>query len=92
VKAGHADTGGPDHHVLFMLGYAGWAAQQLEGEIAAGGWIAVPVRVDADGGDGVPPQWLFETPPESMWDEALRAIGVDPGRLHGLQASRVGLA
>jgi putative transcriptional regulator len=92
VKTGHADTGGPEHRVLFMLGYAGWAPQQLEGEIAAGGWIAVPVRLPTDGGAGVAPDWLFETPAESMWDEALRAIGVDPGRLHGLQASRVGLA
>jgi putative transcriptional regulator len=91
VKAGHLDMGAGDHHILFMLGYAGWAPQQLEGEIAAGGWIAVPVRA-ADEGPGVAPSWLFETPAETMWDEALRAIGVDPGRLHGLQASRVGLA
>jgi putative transcriptional regulator len=91
VRAGHLQTGGPGHRLLFMLGYAGWAPHQLEGEIAAGGWIAVPVR-DADEGPGVGPDWLFDTPAESMWDEALRAIGVDPGRLHGLQASRVGLA
>jgi putative transcriptional regulator len=91
LAAGHVEMAGPSHRVLFMLGYAGWAPSQLEGEIAAGGWIAVPVR-EADEGPGLSPDWLFDTPPESMWDEALRAIGVDPGRIHGLSAGRAGLA
>jgi len=90
VKTGHVELGANDGRVLFLLGYAGWAAQQLEAEIAAGGWIAVPVRTGE--GPGVAPQWLFDTPAEDMWDEALQSIGVAPGRLHGLQASRVGLA
>lgn len=32
---------GPTRHVV-VLGYAGWAPGQLEGEMKAGGWIAVP--------------------------------------------------
>lgn len=89
VKVGHTEIGGTGR-LMFLLGYAGWAAQQLEAEIAAGGWIAVPVRTGE--GPGVAPDWLFDAPCEAMWDEALRSVGVDPGRLHGLQASRVGLA
>ncbi len=32
---------GPKRY-LVALGYAGWAPGQLEGEMKAGGWIAVP--------------------------------------------------
>jgi len=32
---------GPKRH-LVVLGYAGWAPGQLEGEMKAGGWISVP--------------------------------------------------
>ncbi len=87
TRAGHQDTGAAGAHVLFMLGFAGWAPSQLEGEIAAGGWLPVPV-----GTGGVAPSWLFDTPAEKMWDEALHAIGVDPGRIAGLTTGRAGLA
>jgi putative transcriptional regulator len=54
-----------------FLGYAGWAAGQLEAEIAAGAWLVVPAR----------PSIVFETPLEARWAEAIRSIGVDPAML-----------
>ncbi len=90
IKAtGEATFGADGHAVVMLLGYAGWGGGQLEQEIAAGSWVVVPVQgvgVDEDG-PGVAPEWLLETPPESMWSSALAAIGVDPSRLVGMQTS-----
>ena len=78
-------VGGEGDPFLFVLGYAGWGAHQLEGEIAAGSWVAVPIASDsADERTGVAPGWLFASRPEEMWEGALRSIGVDPARLVGL--------
>lgn len=82
TRAGNHQVGGEDSRVLFLLGYAGWAASQLEGEIATGSWLPVPI--DASEGStryGVAPRWVLDADPEDMWAEALRALGVDPGRL-----------
>lgn len=85
-EAGRESLGGDHDQVLFMLGYAGWGSAQLEAEIAAGSWVAVPVRESiGPTSPGVTPRWLLETRPADMWDGALRAIGVDPGRLVGLK-------
>ncbi len=78
--------GGSDMRLLFLLGYAGWGAGQLEQEIAVGSWVSVPVSA-APGGPGVRPGWVFDADPGNMWDEALSSIGVDPARLVGLQGS-----
>jgi putative transcriptional regulator len=61
---------GPERF-LFCLGYAGWAPDQLEGEIARNDWLAVPAS----------PEILFEVPAEERWDRAIRSLGVDPGLL-----------
>lgn len=84
------EIGANGSSVLFLLGYAGWGSAQLEGEIAAGSWVAVPIKArgDAAAGEaapGVDPHWLFDADPDDMWDESLRSIGVDPGRLVGLK-------
>src|SRR5690606_25927506 len=89
-RAGHLVCGENESRFLFLLGYAGWGGSQIEGEIAAGSWVAVPIDAGdgaqaAAGNLGVPPSWLFETEPEDMWDDALRSIGVDPARLVGLK-------
>lgn len=56
---------------LVALGYAGWAAGQLEAEIQANGWLVG----DAD------PDLLFDSANESKWQRAMRGIGVDPSLL-----------
>ena len=43
-------------------GYAGWGAEQLEGEIAEGSWHVVPAR-DTD---------LFSRLPDQLWGDVLR--------------------
>lgn len=58
--------------VLFALGYAGWAAGQLEAEIAANSWLISDVDLDL----------VFE--PMEMkekWQRALGLIGIDPAKL-----------
>lgn len=52
---------------LVALGYAGWAAGQLEAEIAGNAWLQVP----AD------PAILFSTPIGDRWRAAAALIGVD---------------
>ena len=57
---------GPQHS-LFALGYAGWAPDQLEQELAAGAWVVV----DAD------ETLLFDRQIDSKWQRALDRQGVD---------------
>ena len=82
---------GEEGRFVFLLGYAGWGPHQLEAEIAAGSWVAVPIgRAAHDDDDAqeeqgrVPPRWLFDVPPEALWAKALGAVGIDPARLVGL--------
>ena len=58
---------------LIALGYAGWGAGQLEGEMRSHGWFA------ARGSATI----MFDTPPEDRWTAAWRAHGVDPAHLAG---------
>lgn len=81
------EFGGDDSRFLFLLGYAGWGGGQLEAEIAAGSWVLVPVVEDPEEGAGVDVDFLFETPAEQMWEQALAGIGVDPQRLVGMQGN-----
>ena len=65
-----AKGGGPKHAIL-ALGYAGWAAGQLESEIQDNGWL----HCDAD------PDLIFGGDVEEKYLRALRKIGIDPGML-----------
>ena len=61
---------GPKHAIL-ALGYAGWAAGQLESEIQDNGWL----HCDADS------DLIFGGDVEEKYARALRKIGIDPGML-----------
>ncbi|WP_225205563.1 YqgE/AlgH family protein [Novosphingobium huizhouense] len=56
---------------LIALGYAGWSAGQIEGEMRQHGWHAVEGRREI----------LFDTPVEQRWTAAWRAEGIDPSHL-----------
>ena len=59
---------------LVALGYAGWDAGQLDGELAGPGWLHLP-------GDEA---LLFDTPAPDRWARAFAGAGVDPRLLSGL--------
>lgn len=52
---------------LFLLGYAGWGAGQLEGELMDNSWLTVPGNLDV----------LFHTPDEQKWKKAAQIFGID---------------
>ena len=56
---------------LFALGYAGWAAGQLDAEIQANGWLNVSADNDL----------VFLTPPENKWKRAMEKLGIDHVKL-----------
>ena len=65
-----AEGRGPDH-AFIALGYAGWAAGQLEQEIKENAWLSGPAGSDI----------IFRTPVEKRWEGAARLLGVDVDRL-----------
>ncbi len=58
----------------FALGYCGWGAGQLEGEIALNGWLTVPFSRDL----------LFGTPLGERYDLALNQLGITRASLSGV--------
>lgn len=58
-------------HPLVALGYAGWEAGQLEGEMLANAWLNVAAT----------PELVFETPFDQRWDMAARTLGIDIARM-----------
>lgn len=63
---------GPRQSML-MLGYAGWAPDQLESEIKAGSWITVPANVDL----------VFNTDTSLKWHVAAQSLGIDMAKMSG---------
>lgn len=57
--------------VLVTLGYAGWAAGQLEHELGRNAWLTVEADCDV----------IFELPPEARLAAAMELLGVDFARL-----------
>lgn len=58
----------PPDRTRFLLGYSGWGPGQLAEEMTRGSWL----HADID------PTLIFEEPAETMWEAALRNLGVDP--------------
>jgi putative transcriptional regulator len=65
-----AEGSGPEYS-LVALGYAGWAAGQLEREIRENAWLNGP----ADAGI------IFRVPAEKRWECAAKLLGVDLDKL-----------
>ena len=61
----------PPPFARLIVGYAGWGAGQLEEELEASAWLMSDVDRDI----------VFETPPEHMWERAIRRLGADPAAL-----------
>ena len=59
-----AQGAGPGER-LVALGYAGWAAGQLEDEIQQNGWLTVRADLDV----------IFNVPPEARYDAAMHSLG-----------------
>jgi putative transcriptional regulator len=57
--------------MLFVLGYSGWGAGQLEGELQRNAWMVA----DADH------EILFNTKSDDMWDRTFARMGVNPSLL-----------
>lgn len=63
----------PDPSVRMVVGYAGWGAGQLDGELAEGSWLLMPVQSDL----------IFDTAVDRMWEAAIRRLGAEPSMLQG---------
>lgn len=66
-------TGTGPQKMLFMLGYAGWGAGQLDQEMQQNAWLVA----DAD------PDLVFAAGSDEKWDRAVRKLGIDPAMLSG---------
>jgi putative transcriptional regulator len=65
---------------MVMLGYSGWAPGQLEGEIAAGAWLPVPLDEEV----------LFEVALADKWERSYALLGLSPAGM--MSAHHVGEA
>lgn len=67
-----ANDNGPDDH-LIALGYAGWAAGQLEHELAENSWLTLPANSDI----------IFSTPADQRLGAAAALLGIDMNLISG---------
>jgi putative transcriptional regulator len=61
----------PPADTRLIVGYSGWGPGQLEMELEESAWLL----------SDVDPALLFATPPEQMWEQAIRRLGADPATL-----------
>lgn len=64
-------SGAGPREMLFLLGYAGWGAGQLDQELQENAWLVA----DSD------PRIIFGADPEAKWDEAMKSLGIDAAML-----------
>ena len=57
--------------IRFFVGYAGWSAGQLEGELASGSWLTMPATA----------QHIFE-PDDDPWTTVMKALNRATGSPH----------
>ncbi len=60
-----------------MLGYSGWGPGQLEGEIAAGAWLPVPLDEDV----------LFDVALSEKWERAYALLGLTPAGMMSMHTA-----
>lgn len=70
ILVGIASGDGP-RRTLIALGYAGWAAGQLEKELQESVWLTVPSDTEL----------LFHPDLETKWDRAIGKLGISPWML-----------
>lgn len=63
----------PPPRTRLVVGYAGWGPGQLEAELEESAWLMSDVDVDL----------IFGTPPDKLWEAAIRRLGADPAMLQG---------
>ncbi len=61
----------PPPRARLIVGYSGWAPGQLEAELQASAWLLSDIDSDL----------IFNTPPDRMWESAIRRLGADPATL-----------
>ncbi len=62
-----AEGKGPEE-MIFMLGYAGWGAGQLEDELKDNAWLVT----DAEN------SLIFDTQTPQLWERAVQTLGIEP--------------
>ncbi len=75
---------------MVLLGYSGWGASQLEGEIARGAWLPVPLdglvgraRIPARRFDE---RILFELEAAERWEQSYALVGLTPGNVMSMRS------
>jgi putative transcriptional regulator len=61
----------PPPFARLIVGYSGWGPGQLEEELQASAWLMSDIDRAV----------IFETPPDKMWETAIRRLGADPATL-----------
>lgn len=70
-------SGNAPEKFIFVLGFAGWGANQLEEELMMGSWIVAPADFNV----------IFSVPDSEKWKAAAGLIGIDFDRYCDLSGS-----